>query len=142
MAVGDTVRRALFWAGQLERAVAAMEDCEPVYKANAAQFLAAAAELRRYEQASQEGWDAMGRVQPVLQRAGTVKNGENDEAKAAAKAVREKYKKAGRLRTGYLMRFLCRKRRENNFFEGVIKHEEVSLHASGSCDGSVSGSLR
>ena len=49
---------------------------------------------------------------------------------------------AGRLRTGYLMRFLCRKRRENNFFEGVIKHEEVSLHASGSCDGSVSGSLR
>ena len=90
----DTVRRALFWAGQLERAVAAMEDCEPVYKANAAQFLAAVAELRRYEQASQEGWDAMGRVQPVLQRAGTVKNGENDEAKAAAKAVREKYKKA------------------------------------------------
>ena len=90
----DTVRRALFWAGQLERAVAAMEDCEPVYKANAAQFLAAAAELRRYEQASQEGWDAMGRVQPVLQRAGAVKNGENDEAKAAAKAVREKYKKA------------------------------------------------
>ena len=86
----DTVRRA----GQLERAVAAMEDCEPVYKANAAQFLATAAELRRYEQASQEGWDAMGRVQPVLQRAGTVKNGENDEAKAAAKAVREKYKKA------------------------------------------------
>ena len=71
-----------------------MEDCEPVYKANAAQFLAAAAELRRYEQASQEGWDAMGRVQPVLQRAGAVKNGENDEAKAAAKAVREKYKKA------------------------------------------------
>ena len=90
----DTVRRALFWAGQLERAVAAMEGCEPVYKANAAQFLAAAAELRRYEQASQEGWDAMGRVQPVLQRAGAVKNGENDEAKAAAKAVREKYKKA------------------------------------------------
>ena len=90
----DTVRRALFWAGQLERAVAAMEDCEPVYKANAAQFLAAAAELRRYEQAFQEGWDAMGRVQPVLQRAGAVKNGENDEAKAAAKAVREKYKKA------------------------------------------------
>ena len=90
----DTVRRALFWAGQLERAVAAMEDCEPVYKANAAQFLATAAELRRYEQASQEGWDAMGRVQPVLQRAGAVKNGENDEAKAAAKAVREKYKKA------------------------------------------------
>ena len=87
----DTVRRALFWAGQLERAVAAMEGCEPVYKANAAQFLAAAAELRRYEQAFQEGWDAMGRVQPVLQRAGTVKNGENDEAKAAAKAVREKY---------------------------------------------------
>ena len=36
----------------------------------------------------------MGRVQPVLQRAGAVKNGENDEAKAAAKAVREKYKKA------------------------------------------------
>ena len=71
-----------------------MEGCEPVYKANAAQFLAAAAELRRYEQASQEGWDAMGRVQPVLQRAGAVKNGENDEAKAAAKAVREKYKKA------------------------------------------------
>ena len=30
----------------------------------------------------------------MLQRAGTVKNGENDEAKAAAKAVREKYKKA------------------------------------------------
>lgn len=55
-----------------------MEGCEPVYKANAAQFLAAAAELRRYEQASQEGWDAMGRVQPVLQRAGAVKNGEND----------------------------------------------------------------
>lgn len=100
----DTVRRALFWAGQLERAVAAMEDCEPVYKANAAQFLAAAAELRRYEQASQEGWDAMGRVQPVLQRAGTVKNGENDEAKAAAKAVREKYKKAkGEMTAPYLV---------------------------------------
>ena len=29
----------------------------------------------------------MGRVQPVLQRAGAVKNGENDEAKAAADYV-------------------------------------------------------
>ena len=86
----DTVRKALFWAKQLERAVEAMGDCETVYNAYAGRFLEAAAQLRQYEQAAGEGWEAMGRVQPVLGKLGAVRGEEYAEAKAAAQAVAKK----------------------------------------------------
>ena len=90
----DTVRKALFWAEQLERAAEAMEDCEAVYNAYADRFLETAAQLRQYEQAAQEGWEAMGRVEPVFRRMGAVRGDENGPAKAAAQAVLKKCKDA------------------------------------------------
>ena len=44
----DTVRRALYWAGRLERAARDMEGCQPVFDAYADRFLEAAAQLREY----------------------------------------------------------------------------------------------
>ena len=90
----DTVRKALFWAEQLERAVDAMKDCEAVYNAYADRFLEAAAQLRQYEQAAQEGWEAMGRIAPEFRRMGAVRGDENGAAKAAAQAVLKKCKDA------------------------------------------------
>ena len=86
----DTVRKALFWAEQLERAVDAMEGYEAVYNAYADRFLETAAQLRQYEQAAQEGWEAMGRIAPEFRRMGAVRGDENGAAKAAAQAVLER----------------------------------------------------
>ena len=83
----DTVRRAGYWAGQLERAVEEMADCEKVYKAYAERFLEAAAMLRGYETAAQEGWDAMGRVWSKPGRLGSVRGEGYEEIKNAAQAV-------------------------------------------------------
>ena len=90
----DTVRKALFWAEQLERAAEAMEDCEAVYNAYADRFLETAAQLRQYEQAAQKGWEAMGRIAPEFRRMGAVRGDENGAAKAAAQAVLKKCKDA------------------------------------------------
>ena len=90
----DTVRKALFWAEQLERAVDAMEGYEAVYNAYADRFLETAAQLRQYEQAAQEGWEAMGRIAPEFRRMGAVRGDENGAAKAAAQAVLKKCKDA------------------------------------------------
>ena len=90
----DTVRKALFWAKQLERAVDAMKGCEAVYNAYADRFLETAAQLRQYEQAAQEGWEAMGRIAPEFRRMGAVRGDENGAAKAAAQAVLKKCKDA------------------------------------------------
>ena len=90
----DTVRKALFWAEQLERAAEAMEDCEAVYNAYADRFLETAAQLRQYEQAAQKGWEAMGRIAPEFRRMGAVRGDENGPAKAAAQAVLRKCRDA------------------------------------------------
>ena len=90
----DTVRKALFWAEQLERAAEAMEGYEAVYNAYADRFLETAAQLRQYEQAAQEGWEAMGRIAPEFRRMGAVRGDENGAAKAAAQAVLKKCKDA------------------------------------------------
>ena len=98
----DTVRRALYWAGRLERAAEQMDGCQPVYDAYADRFLDAAAQLRQYEAAAQEGWDAMGRVQVVFRRMGTVRGDEYAQEKNAARAVLEKCRKAvGKLSAPY-----------------------------------------
>ena len=90
----DTVRRASYWAGRLERAVKDMEDCESVYNAYGDRFLETAAQLREYAAAAREGWDAMGRVQPAFRRMGVVKGDECAGAKDAARAVLEKCRDA------------------------------------------------
>ena len=90
----DTVRRADYWAGRLERAVKDMEDCESVYNAYGDRFLETAAQLREYAAAAREGWDAMGRVQPAFRRMGVVKGDECAGAKDAARAVLEKCRDA------------------------------------------------
>ena len=92
--MAHTVRQALFWAEQLERAVRAMEGCQAVYDAYADRFLETAGQLRQYRQAAQEGWAAMGRVQPAFRRMGAVRGEENGEAKAAAQAVLRKCRDA------------------------------------------------
>ena len=92
--MADTVRRALYWAGRLERAVKDMEGCEPIYKAFADRFLSVAAQLRQYEAAAKEGWDAMTLVQPVFPRMGTVRGEEYLAEKKKAQAVMNNCKKA------------------------------------------------
>ena len=90
----DTVRRALYWAGRLERAARDMEGCQPVFDAYADRFLEAAAQLREYEGAAQKGWDEMSRVDVTFRKLGAVRGEENGDSKAAAKAVWEKCKAA------------------------------------------------
>ena len=90
----DSVCKALFWAKQLERAVDAMEGCEAVYNAYADRFLAGAAQLRQFEQAAQEGWEAMGRIPDKFSSLKPLRSGENDEAKEAAKTVWNKSRDA------------------------------------------------
>ena len=90
----DTVRRALYWAGRLERAARDMEGCQPVFDAYADRFLEAAAQLREYETAAQKGWDEMSRVNVTFRKLGAVRGEENGDSKAAAKAVWDKCKAA------------------------------------------------
>ena len=90
----DTVRRALYWAGRLERAARDMEGCQPVFDAYADRFLEAAAQLREYEEAAQKGWDEMSRVDVTFRKLGAVRGEENGDSKAAAKAVWDKCKAA------------------------------------------------
>ena len=90
----DTVRRALYWAGRLERAVKDMEGCQPVYDGYADRFLETAGQLREYEAAAREGWDAMGRVEPGFRKLGAVRGEENADCRTAAKAVWDKCKAA------------------------------------------------
>lgn len=90
----DTVRRALYWAGRLERAARDMEGCQPVFNAYADRFLEAAAQLREYETAAQKGWDEMSRVDVTFRKLGAVRGEENGDSKAAAKAVWDKCKAA------------------------------------------------
>lgn len=89
----DTVRRALFWADCLERAVAEMEPCPAVAAAYGDRFLEVAEELRTYELAAQKGWEAMGQVQPVFRRMGSVRGEENAYYKERAKTVLDQCKK-------------------------------------------------
>ena len=90
----DTVRRALYWAGRLERAARDMEGCQPVFDAYTDRFLEAAAQLREYETAAQKGWDEMSRVDVTFRKLGAVRGEENGDSKAAAKAVWDKCKAA------------------------------------------------
>ena len=90
----DTVRRALYWAGRLERAARDMEGCQPVFDAYADRFLEAAAQLREYETAAQKGWDEISRVDVTFRKLGAVRGEENGDSKAAAKAVWDKCKAA------------------------------------------------
>ena len=95
----DTVRRALYWAGRLERAARDMEGCQPVFDAYADRFLEAAAQLREYETAAQKGWDEMSRVDVTFRKLGAVRGEENGDSKAAAKAVWDKCKAAVKKRS-------------------------------------------
>ncbi len=89
----DTVRRALFWADCLERAAEEMEPCPAVAAAYSDRFLEVAQVLRTYEEAAQKGWEAMGQVQPVFRRMGSVRGEENACYKERAKTVLEQCKK-------------------------------------------------
>ena len=90
--MADTVRRAEFWAEQLEQMVDLMEDCPPVRDAYADRFTEVADRLRSYRQASRSGWNAMAAVQPAFRRVGIVKGEENETAKKAVRTVMEKCK--------------------------------------------------
>ena len=88
--MADTVRRAEFWADQLDRAVLDMAGCQPMLDAYGTRLTEAAARLRGYRQAAREGWDAMAAVSPRIDRVGIVKGDEYEAAKRAAKTVIEK----------------------------------------------------
>jgi len=89
----DTVRRAAFWAGQLEKSIEDLRQCPPVYDAFADRFAEMAAQLRGYAAASAEGWQAMSRIKPAFRRMGTVRGEENAFWKDRAKALRDQCKK-------------------------------------------------
>lgn len=93
----DTLRRAAFWAEQLTRAAENMASCEVLYNAYADRFLEVAAQLRQYEEAAQQGWEAMSRVQPVFRRMGTVRGeeyaAEKEKAQVLLKQCKEDLKK-------------------------------------------------
>lgn len=89
----DTVRRAEFWAAQLERTIEELQQCLPVYQAYADRFAEMASQLREYAVAAPEGWQAMSRIKPAFRRVGTVRGEENAFWKERAKALRDQCKK-------------------------------------------------
>ena len=89
----DTVRRAEFWAAQLEKSMEDLRQCLPVYQAYADRFAEMASQLRGYAVAAEEGWQAMSCVKPAFRRVGTVRGEENAFWKDRAKALRDQCKK-------------------------------------------------
>ena len=90
----DTVRKAEFWAGRLERAAEGMADWPKLYSAYADRFLTAADCLRRYAAAAQQGWDAMGAVQVEFGRLGAVRGDDGGPLKERCQRVWKKCKEA------------------------------------------------
>ncbi|MBE6919063.1 MAG: helicase-exonuclease AddAB subunit AddA [Ruminococcaceae bacterium] len=89
----DTVRRALFWAQKLEKAVAAMADHPKLLAAYGDRFAQVAAQLRLLESAAADGWQAMGRVHVEFPRLGAVRGEDGDTLKDTVKRVWEQCKK-------------------------------------------------
>lgn len=92
--MADTVRRAEFWAHQLDKSAQELQQCPPVYQAYADRFTETAAQLRQYGPAMEEGWQAMSRIKPAFRRMGTVRGEENALWKERAKTLRDQCKKA------------------------------------------------
>ena len=90
--IEDTLRRAAFWAEQLESAAESMASCEVLYNAFADRFLEVAAQLRQYETAAQQGWDAMGQIKPAFRRAGSVRGEDYVADKERITAFRDRCK--------------------------------------------------
>lgn len=95
--IEDTLRRADFWATQLDNAARNMESCQPLYLAYADRFSEVASQLRQYGTAAQQGWEAMGRIQPVFRRMGAVRGeeyaAEKQRAQVLLKQCKEELKK-------------------------------------------------
>ena len=89
----DTLRKADFWAGQLEKAADNMASCQVLYRAYADRFLEVASQLRQYETTAQQGWKAMRAVQPVFRRMGTVRGEEYASDKERIRAFLDQCKK-------------------------------------------------
>ena len=89
----DTLRKADFWAGQLEKSAEKMASCQVLYQAYADRFLEVASQLRQYETAAQQGWKAMRAVQPVFRRMGTVRGEEYASDKERIRAFLDQCKK-------------------------------------------------
>lgn len=87
--IEDTLRRAAFWAEQLENAAEGMENCEVLYNAYADRFLEVAAQLRQYETAAQQGWDAMGQIKPAFRRVGIIRGDDYAADKERITAFRD-----------------------------------------------------
>ena len=84
------LRRTRFWAKKLTETAAWMEQYPDLYRGYGDRFLEMAEQLRGYEAAAQEGWDAMARLKPSFRRMGVVKG--CDGAKEQAQAVRKRCK--------------------------------------------------
>ena len=89
----DTVRRALFWAQKLEKAAESMADYPKLLSAYADRFLQVAAQLRQYEAAAADGWQAMAHVQPEFPRLGAVRGDAGGALKDTLKHVWDQCKK-------------------------------------------------
>ena len=89
----DTVRRALFWAQKLEQTAQAMVEYPKLLSAYGDRFMQVAGQLRQYEAAALEGWQAMDRVQPEFPRLGAVRGDDGGPLKESAKRVWEQCKK-------------------------------------------------
>lgn len=89
----DAVRRALFWAKKLEKTVESMADYPKLFAAYGDRFIQVAMQLRQYESAAQDGWEAMGRVQPEFPRLGAVRGDAGGPLKDTAKRIWDQCKK-------------------------------------------------
>ena len=90
----STVRRANYLASLLEREVQNLEDCPEIRDKYAPDYLNVAAQLRRYEAAAKEGWDAMREACPVFpSRLSMVRDKSLAERKDRAKAPWDRCKK-------------------------------------------------
>ena len=89
----DTVRRALFWAQKLEQTAQAMVAYPKLLSAYGDRFCQVAGQLRQYETAASEGWQAMSCVQPEFSRLGAVRGDDGGPLKESAKRLWDQCKK-------------------------------------------------
>ena len=91
--IDDTVRRALFWAQKLEQTAQAMVAYPKLLSAYGDRFSQVAGQLRQYETAASEGWQAMSCVQPEFPRLGAVRGDDGGPLKESAKRLWDQCKK-------------------------------------------------
>ena len=90
----DAARRAVYWAGKLERETAELEAWPEIRDKYGPAFLETAGRLRTLAAAADEGWDAMGRAIPEFPRLAGVRGEDAKVRREQAKGVWDRCKAA------------------------------------------------